>query len=135
MPQIWLQAILQTSITFTQLMTIWICLAFVSFIFGIVFYPWHNLPDRGEITMNDIKTLRAILCEKSPLIKIGKEFPTIGQKFHESGSFLKSPMLYIHMVSFAMGNCMITLTINIVNDILRVGSQPELNSVSSMMIN
>ena len=133
MPQIWLQAILQTSITFTQLMIVWICLAFVSLIFGIVLYPWHNLPDEGEITISDIKELRATLCEKMPLVKIGKDYPTIGQKFRESGSFLKSPMFYIHMVSFAMGNCMTTLTINIVNDILRVGSKPSLSQVSCVI--
>ena len=123
MPQIWLQAILHTSITFTQLMIIWICLAFVSLVFGVVFYPWHNLPDKGEITINDIKALPATLCEKIPLVKVGKEYPTISQKFRESGSFLTSPMFYIHMVSFAMGNCMTTLTINIANDILRAGSK------------
>ena len=123
MPQIWLQAILHTSITFTQLMIIWICLAFVSLVFGIVFYPWHNLPDKGEITINDIKALPATICEKIPLVKVGKEYPTISQKFRESGSFLTSPMFYIHMVSFAMGNCMTTLTINIANDILRAGSK------------
>ena len=52
------------------------------------------------------------------VFRIGGKHPSITDKFTEAAAFLKSPMFYIQLVFFAMGNCMITLTINIANDIL-----------------
>ena len=52
------------------------------------------------------------------IFQIGGKYPSIADKFTEAAEFLKSPMFFIQLVFFAMGNCMITLTINIANDIL-----------------
>ena len=128
MPQIWLQAITNTSITFTQLMIIWTCLATISLVLGLLFYPWHNLPDKREVTSEDLYTLPMIIKKKLPLLKIGDEYPTLPQMFRESASFLKSPMFYVHMFSFSLGNCMITLTINVANDLLVNYDEAELEN-------
>ena len=127
MPQIWLQAITNTSITFTQIMMIWTCLATFSLILGLLFYPWHNLPDNSEITSEDLLALPMIIKKKLPLLKIG-EYSTLPQMFRESASYLKSPMFYVHMFLFGIGNCMVTLTINVANDLMTNYNEAELEA-------
>ena len=107
-------------------MIIWTCLALSSLVLGLLFYPWHNLPDNREITSEDLFALPMIIKKKLPLLKIGDEYPTLPQMFRESASYLKSPMFYVHMFCFALGNCMITLTINIANDLMLNHNEAEL---------
>lgn len=113
-PQIWLLVITDTRITFTQLLIMWACLAAISLVFGIFYCPWHNLPDSREIGHDDLDALPALIKKKLSIMKV----TNLIQQFRQSASFLKSPMFYVHLFLFALGNCMTTLMINVATDIM-----------------
>ena len=118
-PQIWLVLMERTEMKLTTLMLIWMSLAGSSLLVGVLIYPWHNLPDNGSVEEKHLATYRTIRKNNDDLFRIGDKYPSIVGKFTEAAEFLKSPMFYIHLVHFALGNCMITLTINVANDIMR----------------
>ena len=68
-PQIWLISMEKTGISLTHLMIIWMCLASVSLVVGVLLFPWHNLPDDGCIEERHLATIRKGFL-KIPLLNI-----------------------------------------------------------------
>lgn len=41
------------------------------------------------------------------------------QKLQENAKYLKSPLFTIQVILFAIGNCTVSLSLNLVNDLIR----------------
>ena len=126
-------------------MWIWFSLTLASLILGTLIYPWHNLPqdtNNGksqthfelidfELRMDSsseamkvdetaYKTAFEIIfkSEKQEIVTLGGDNPSLFQQLKENAAYLKSPLFPIQMILFAVGNCTVSLSLNLVNDLI-----------------
>lgn len=129
-----------------EIMWIWFSLTLASLIVGSLIYPWHNLPqdtDNGRSQFNiwpffDWNTKlnefsEAIIVDESAyatayevlfkskernIVTLGGDNPSLFQQLKENAAYLKSPLFPIQMILFAVGNCTVSLSLNLVNDLI-----------------
>ena len=129
-----------------EIMWIWFSLTLASLIVGTLIYPWHNVPQdtdngRSQLDIWPIIDWNTQLDEFSEAIKVdesayatayevlfksenrnivtlGGDNPSLFQQLKENAAYLKSPLFPIQMILFAVGNCTVSLSLNLVNDLI-----------------
>ena len=56
--------------------------------------------------------------EKQNILTLGGDNPSLFQQLKENAAYLKSPLFPIQMILFAVGNCTVSLSLNLVNDLI-----------------
>ena len=65
--------------------------AMISFLLGVVVYPWHNLPNTSEqIQSIGIDSMLSLIKKKKPLVR--KDGDSLVKQFKQNSSYLKSPV-------------------------------------------
>ena len=59
-------------------------------------------------------------------VKTFRNTSSIFQKLKKSAKFLKSPIFVVQVIIFAIGNCTVSLSLNIVNDLICLGTNAEI---------
>ena len=127
-PQLWLK---MDNISYHLILIVWLVMAFMSLLLGLILVPWHNMPqnidsaeDQTFWCFTQIKKNNSKLTRKNDI--------TFGEQLKSSLALLKSPMFIVHVIMFTSINCTPTLSLNFVNDIMRdtVGEErfPQLQS-------
>ena len=104
-PQLWLYLVNESILTLSEIMYIWMSLTIASLFIGLFMYPWHNLPqDMDKIT--DDQTFNTVLEVR----KTKSESTTLGadgilHQIRTNSSLLLSPIFFIQIIMFAIGNC------------------------------
>ena len=52
------------------------------------------------------------------IVTLGGDNPSLFQQLKENAAYLKSPLFPIQMILFAVGNCTVSLSLNLVNDLI-----------------
>ena len=135
-PQLWLSAVVSWQvISYRGLILVWLIAAFVSLIMGMMFVPWHNMPQNIDSatppeTFWSLGQILLVRRNKSHLTR--KSDVTFSEQIKSSLALLKSPIFIVHVIMFTSVNCTPTLSLNFVNRIMRdsVGEEqfPKLQS-------
>ena len=56
--------------------------------------------------------------ENRNIVTLGGDNPSLFQQLKENAAYLKSPLFPIQMILFAVGNCTVSLSLNLVNDLI-----------------
>ena len=56
--------------------------------------------------------------EKRNIVTLGGDNPSLFQQLKENSAYLKSPLFPIQMILFAVGNCTVSLSLNLANDLI-----------------
>ena len=114
-PQLWLLLITKMNIvTFSQVIFIWMVLAILSFLLGLMIYPWENMPE-SESKPGDFDAFYQKLKKKQSVCEMQGDFV---KQVRQSLVLMKSPIFIVHVTMFAVGNCTATLSLNFVNDFM-----------------
>ena len=69
-PQVWLVLVKNTGLSFTHIMSFWMCLSAASLFVGIWQLPWHNLPN-GQVRMRHLATFAMLKRQQADILHIG----------------------------------------------------------------
>ena len=116
-PQLWLTVVVKWQlVSYETVLSVWLAASVVSMLVGLFIVPWNNMPqDVSTATNDDFATLFQIVKAKKPIIKQSESFV---KQLKGSAALLKSPILVVHVIMFASGNCTTTLSLNFVNRIM-----------------
>ena len=72
-----------------------------------------------EVDENAYDTVYEVVrSEKQNILTLGGDNPSLFQQLKENSKYLKSPLFPIQMILFAVGNCTVSLSLNLVNDLI-----------------
>ena len=91
--------------------------------------------DAKEITEHDLERQDIVLRENNMLRK--RNIPVFYACIHDrpkaaifkSFHLLKSPIFWVHLIMFSIGNCSVALGVNLVNDIIRLHDAENFDSI------
>ena len=88
----------------SNIMWIWFGMSLLSMIIGVFLFPNQNLDQkRPKLAQGD--SLASKLYFRSFKLKTN----TVTSQFHESLLYLKSPIFWVHLLMFSVGNCTVGL--------------------------
>ena len=89
---------------FSKIMWIWCSISIVSMVTGLFLFPNQNL-DQKEPNLGKNDSLASTVYYRN--FKLKKE--SLKGRFRESLLYLKSPIFWVHLLMFSVGNCTIAL--------------------------
>ena len=93
-----------SSTIFSNIMWIWCSIAMISMLIGLFLFPNQNL-DQKEPNISKNDSLASAVFHRD--FKLKKE--SLKGRFRESLLYLKSPIFWVHLLMFAVGNCTVAL--------------------------
>ena len=108
---------------FSNIMWIWCSISMVSMVTGLFLFPNQNL-DQKDPNLGKNDSLASTVYYRN--FKLKKE--SLKGRFRESLLYLKSPIFWVHLLMFSVGNCTIAL------GLVLIGQPISSNNLESVVL-